>query len=113
MTVLPGEPLDGTGKVCIHLFVQDESGPFVEPHVLHPELDADGQPIKQRVVARPTRGRLACDPKRDVAPVTRNNITTVTPRTTQPTAVTCPKCIASADYQKLIKPAPAAPPPAQ
>ena len=33
--VNPGEATDGSGQVCIHLFVQDETGPFVEPHVLH------------------------------------------------------------------------------
>lgn len=68
--VLPGQPTDGNGKVCIHLFVQDERGPFVEPAVIHAE---DG-----KLVHKPTRGRLACDPKRIVAAVTHNGITTVT-----------------------------------
>ena len=36
VSVLPGEPTDGSGRVCIHLFVQNPHGPFVEPHVLHP-----------------------------------------------------------------------------
>jgi hypothetical protein len=101
MNVLPGEPTDGTGRVCIHLFVQDERGPFVEPHVLHPKLGEDGAPIKQELVSKPTRGRLACDPKRSAVPVIRGNVTAVTPRTTQPSAVTCPKCIASEDYRRL------------
>lgn len=99
---LPGEPLDGTGRVCIHLYVQDAQGPFVEPHVLHPELDAAGQPIKQRVVARPTRGRLACDPKRGVAPVRRGDVVHVTPRTDDPRAVTCPKCKSTAVYADMV-----------
>lgn len=98
INVVPGDPVDGSGRVCIHLFVQDEHGPFVEPHALHPAMDEHGQPIKQQVVARPTRGRLACDPKRKVAPVTRNGVTTVTPRTDDARAVTCPKCIASRFY---------------
>jgi hypothetical protein len=101
--VLPGEPLDGTGRVCIHLFVQDERGPFVEPHVLHPALDEYGNRIKQRLVARPTRGRLACDPRRTVAPVTRGSVTTVTPRTDDPRAATCPKCISSRGYKEAME----------
>ena len=101
--VLPGEPLDGSGRVCIHLFVKDVRGPFVEPHVLHPVLDEAGQPIKQRVEARPARGRLACDPKRRVAPVTRGYVTSVTPRTDDPRGVTCPKCLASKDYTEMTE----------
>lgn len=99
--VLPGEPLDGTGRVCIHLFVQDTSGPFVEPHAIHPVVK-DGVQVKQVVEAKPTRGRLACDPKRSVAPVTRGKVTSVTMRTDSPYAVTCPKCIESEDYIKLL-----------
>ena len=100
--VLPGEPLDGTGRVCIHLFVPDESGPFVEPHVLHPVFK-DGQPVKQQVQAKPTRGRLACDPKRTVAPITRGNVTTITQRTDDPRAVTCPRCMASREYAAMME----------
>lgn len=103
MKVLPGEPLDGTGRVCIHLVVQDENGPFVEPHMLHIDdvEDDHGHPIKQ-LVSRPTRGRLACDPKRMVAPVTRNGVTTVTVRTDDPRAATCPKCLGSEDYARAM-----------
>ncbi len=104
MSVLPGEPVDGTGRVCIHLFVQDERGPIVEPHALHPALDAHGQPIKQSVVARPTRGRLACDPRRKVAPVARIGVVNVTSRTDDPRAVTCPKCVASVEYARMMEP---------
>jgi hypothetical protein len=101
--VLPGEPLDGTGRACIHLFVQDERGLFVEPHALHPVTDpATGEPVKQQVDARPTRGRLACDPRRGVAPVTRGGVTTLTMRTDDPRAVTCLACTASDDYQDLV-----------
>ena len=96
--VLPGEPLDGTGRVCIHLFVPDEAGPFVEPHALHP-TDVKGQ-----VMAMATRGRLACDPKRTVAPVTRGRITSVTVRTDDPRATTCLKCKVSKDYARMMAP---------
>lgn len=102
MSVLPGEPLDGTGRICIHLFVKDDRGPFIEPHVLHPVV-RDSKVVKQQLEAKPTRGRLACNPKRTVAPVTRNGVTTVTPRSDSPRAVTCPKCIASDDYKKMME----------
>lgn len=101
--VLPGEPTDGGGRVCIHLFVQDPEGKFTEPHALHPELDESGQPIKQKLVARPTRGRLACDPRRALAPVVRGNDTAPTPRSDDPRAVTCPKCVASPDYLAMMR----------
>lgn len=102
MNVLPGEPLDGTGMVCIHLFVPDVKGPFVEPHGLHPVVK-DCEAVKQQLEARPTRGRLACDPKRLVAPVTRGNVTNVTPRSDDPRAVTCLKCCASEDYKRMME----------
>lgn len=95
--VVPGDPLNGTGRACIHLFVRDARGPFVEPHVLHPAPDGE-----RRLVARPTRGRLACDPRRKVAPVTRGGVTTLTMRTDDPRAVTCPKCAASRDWRDLM-----------
>lgn len=103
INVLPGEPTDGSGRVCIHLFVQDERGPFTEPHVLHPARGDGGEPVKNKLEARPTRGRLACDPKRTVAPRSRSGVTTVTPRTDDPRAVTCEKCIASSYYEKAVE----------
>lgn len=96
--VNPGEPLDGTGQVCIHLFVRDQRGPFVEPHVLH-----QSDMVPKQLEARPTRGRLACDPKRTVAPVKKGGVIIVTPRTDDPRAATCPKCIASEDYKKSMQ----------
>ena len=99
--VLPGEPLNGSGRVCIHLFVQDENGPFVEPYALHPVFK-DGVQVKQVVEAKPTRGRLACNPKQNAAPVIRGNVTTVTARTDDPRAVTCKKCEASKSYIDMM-----------
>ena len=93
--VLPGEPTDGTGRVCIHLFVRDAAGPFTEPSAMH--LDAE-----KKLAVGPARGRLACDPRRTVAPVVRGGVTTVTHRTDDPRAVTCPKCAASADYARIM-----------
>lgn len=104
MSVLPGEPLDGTGRICIHLFVRDPHGPFVEPHVLHPALDENGEVIKQKFIKKPTRGRLACHSKMSVAPVTRKGVTIVTSRTEEPSAVTCPKCKESIEYVTAMIP---------
>ncbi len=98
MSVLPGEPLDGSGRCCIHLFIQDPKGIITEPHVLH---RAPGD--SKELIAKPTRGRLACDPRRTVAPATTRGIITVTLRTDDPRSVTCPKCIASAGYADLMK----------
>ena len=89
-------------SVCIHLFVRDERGPFVEPHVLHPVV-RDGVQVKRELTARPTRGRLACDPKRTVAPTTHRGVTTITPRTDDPRATTCPKCMASPEYAEMME----------
>lgn len=98
MKVLPGEALDGSGRVCIHLFIQDKAGVYVEPHAIHPMFEGDVQ-VKQKVVCKPTRGRLACNSRRNPTATTRNGVTTVTPRTDDYRAVTCPKCIASAEYK--------------
>ena len=91
LKVLPGEPVDGTGRICIHLFVPDERGPFVETHCLYVDDE-------RKIGAKLTRGRLACDPKRTVSLKPVNGVTTVTLRSDDPRAVTCPKCIASAEY---------------
>lgn len=103
LSVLPGEPTDGSGRACIHLFVRDNKGPFVEPHALYPAIDHTGQVIKGKLIARPTRGRLACNPKRTVAPVVRDGVVTVTQRTDDARAVTCPKCIASSEYRETME----------
>lgn len=103
LSVLPGEPTDGSGRICIHLFVQDERGPFVEPHVLHLVVEGDGQQSKRRLVARPTRGRLACDPKKLIAPVVKSGVLHVTMRTDELEGVSCPKCKKSKDYELLVE----------
>lgn len=94
--VLPGQPTDGTGKVAIHLFLKDDRGLFVEPNVM------DIDPVEKRLTVGPRRGRLACDSRRTVASVTRGNVTTVTPRSDDPRAVTCLRCKASAEYAEMM-----------
>lgn len=100
--VLPGEPLDGTGRVCIHLVVPYERGPFVQNHMLYLEegQDEEGRRTRQ-LVHKPTRCRLACNPERNPKPHTRNGITTITMHTDDTRAVTCPKCLASEDYSRM------------
>lgn len=103
--VLPGQPTDGSGQVCIHFVLQDERGPFTEPHVLHPVYDEQGNLVKQQLQAKPTRCRLACDSKRKVAPIEdrKSHVTTITPRTDDPRAVTCPKCKATSYYTEAMQ----------
>lgn len=102
MNVVRGEPTDGNGRVAIHLFLKDEGGPFVEPHVLH-QVMRDGSPVKGELEARPARGRLACDSRRLVEPVKRDGVTIITPRSDDPRAVTCTKCRESSEYKALMK----------
>lgn len=98
MSVLPGEPLDGSGKACIHLFVAGEKGPYTEPHVLYPSSEAG------KIVARPTRGYIACNHKLvAIAKPDRNGVIVVTKRTDDPRAVTCLKCKETADYKDKMK----------
>jgi len=99
MKVLPGEPLDGSGKVCIHLFVPDKLGEFVEPCALYMAVDDKGG---KKLGSRPTRGRLACNRRLTVAPVTSGRVTTITLRTDDPRAVTCQKCCTSAVYVEMM-----------
>lgn len=104
MNVLSGEPTDGSGQVCVHLFVPDSTGPFTESSVSR--LDkCDAAKGNNRLTIGPCIGRLACDDKktRKVAPVTKGNTTTITPRTDDPRAVTCIKCISTEVYVQMMK----------
>lgn len=103
LRVLPGQPTDGSGQVCIHLFVPDERGPFTEPCVTYLQDVSPQEGGGKRLSVRATKGRLACDRKRLVAPVTKNGVTSVTVRTDDPRAATCYKCIASEDYKRIMR----------
>ena len=102
VNVLPGEPVDGSGRVCIHLFVRDEKGSFTEPHVLSPQLDSDGLPIKGKVTAGAVKGRIACNPKRVPNLTPRNGVINVLMRTDDPQAVTCPRCMLTSEYTTTL-----------
>ncbi len=101
ISLLPGEPQDASGRVCIHFFVRDERGPITEPCVPH-NIIKDGE-VSKELEVKATKGRLACDQQRTVALVTRKGITTVTHRTEGLSAVTCPKCLASVEYAEAIE----------
>jgi hypothetical protein len=99
---LRGQPTDGSGKVCIHLFVRDDSGPITTPHAILPVYDDKGEQVRQAGRFGSARGRLACDPKRLVAPVAVGGHVVVTMRTDDPEAATCPVCLASRDYKAMM-----------
>ena len=104
MKVLPGEPTDGGGRICIHLVVVDEKrGPFVESCVVHPAKDADGKVIPSKFVFRPTRCRVACDPRKVPQTKPRNGVVMMLMRTNDSRAVTCPKCKESPEYKLMMK----------
>lgn len=94
--VLPGEPTNGKGTICIHFLVRDEQGPCIEPHVLYPAG-------KGKLEARPTRVRIACDPKKKVSPVRVGKVISITHRTEEVSAVTCLKCKATKEYKDAIE----------
>ena len=102
--VLPGQPTDGSGVVCIHLVVPDSSGPFTEPQFA--QIDKVKQAHGQTVLTTgPMTCRLACDKtkKRQVAPKTANGVTAVTMRTGDPRAATCPACLASKECLSILR----------
>lgn len=102
--VLPGESTDGTGRVCIHLLVPDERGPFMSPHMLYLEqVQVEGGKLVKRLMTKPTRCRLACDPRRTVRPAARGGVVTVTMRTDDPRGATCPKCRATDAYKQMME----------
>ena len=100
--VLPGQPTDGSGSLCVHLLVRDAASRFEEPHVLHRVVGHDGKPVKGQLTAKPTRMRLACDRRRDFRPKVVNWVTHVTHRTEEVSAVNCPKCMATREYRIMV-----------
>ena len=104
LKVLPGEPKDGSGRTCIHLFVSDAHGTITEPHVLHSVKPTDdGEIPRRRLEAKPTRGKLACEIKRNSLITNKGNVVSLTLRTDDPRATTCPKCKESKAYQELME----------
>lgn len=102
ISLLPGEPMDGSGRVCIHLVVRDKEGTYIEPHMFRPVFGEDGKQIKQKVEAGPERVRLACS-KKTAYPETVKGVTRITSRTDDPRGVTCPKCMATEEYATMMQ----------
>lgn len=84
LKVLPGEPTNGSGKICIHLFVVTK------------ENGGKG-------IFRAVSGHLACSPKKSSEVTERKGVTNVTMHTDDPRAATCPACIKSSDYTRIMK----------
>lgn len=76
---------DGSGRVCIHMFVRDEAGPCVNPS------SKQGQGAI---------GYIACNKQQNsVTPQMRNGETLVCTFSDDARAVTCPGCVASDEYR--------------
>jgi hypothetical protein len=93
LTVLPGEPTDGTGRVRIHHFVRDGAGPVRLPARVEP------------TPAGPLRlgggvGKIACRPALADVDRVAGGVARPVLFSDDPRAVTCPECRATEDYQK-------------
>ncbi len=97
--VLPGQPTDGSGKVCVHLFVPDERGLFTEPSVTYLADTDEGK----RLSVRPMCGRIACDRKKTVTQKTVKGVTDIIFRTGDPRGVTCSRCTNSTEYVEMME----------
>lgn len=107
--VLPGEPLDGSGKVRIHWFVRSEEGAAVTPSGT---LKSSIGPIK--VVG--TRGYLACQKGRtDIGSRIVGGMIVMTLHSDDVRSANCPECLATEEAKAMlvklgeIVPAPAYP----
>ncbi len=97
--VLPDSKGRPSGTLCIHLFVVDPNGILTEPCVTQVDHTKKGSGL----TVGPLKGRLACDHKRRVAVVHKGNVTSVTLRTGDPRATTCPRCLASKECQDMMR----------
>lgn len=107
MKVLPGEPTNGSGRLCIHLFVIDSKGSFIEPAVQQEmkTIGRDGQEniMKGQLRPKPMRGRIACNKK--LIPHKHkktDKVINLTLRTDDPRATTCPKCKNTPEYKEMM-----------
>lgn len=99
LQVLPGQPTNSTGRLCIHLFVRDTNGSFTENSVLHVDTNVGNSTSKRKLIAKPTKGRIAC--QRTLTPKNTKNGSMLL-RSDDPRAVTCPRCVKSPDFQMLM-----------
>lgn len=97
--ILKGQPTDGSGIICIHLLVRDPNGPFTENKVYHQAPNQESNTRRKKLIRKPTKCRIACDPKKLVVPIIKNGVTFLTFRSEDPRATTCTKCKKSKDFE--------------
>jgi hypothetical protein len=102
MRALPGEPLDGSGRIRIHFFVKDVRVKTQTPAgvVKTAVAGLPGPPLKVGGV----HGYIACNRARD--PLTSsvvNGVHAVEPYSDDPRGATCPECLATPEFQAAMK----------
>ncbi len=110
MMVLPGEPKDGTGRICTHLWMNNPKGKFLQHYVMQPIADKNGEVVPNEFHFAPTKGQIACNPNLNPMPVVSGRdrvsgktIITITSMSDDPRAINCPKCMATEYYQTQMK----------
>jgi hypothetical protein len=83
---------DGTGRVCIHYFVRDASGPIVTPKGEGQLANIGG-----------TKGYIACNRQQNtVGTQIRNGEHMMCVNSDDPRAVTCPDCLATDEAKRQL-----------
>lgn len=82
---------DGTGRVCIHLFVHSATGPATTP------AGVNGFKFEG------ARGYIACNPTQSkVTPLVRGNEHLLCTHSDDARAVSCPKCQETAEFRQQM-----------
>ncbi len=117
LKLLPGEPIDGTGRIRIHYLVRDDaSGKIVFDQSLTNENDALGG-LKQAddgMIAvsvastfrfkKRSAWRVACNPEQNsLQPQVANGQRYMCVAPPDPLATTCPACLASEDHRAAMR----------
>lgn len=88
LKLLPGEPTDGSGRVCIHYFHECADGLI--------SFKGHAQLRRALKLSEEVRGTIACRPQQNsVQPQTRNGVVYICAYSSELEAVTCPECLAS------------------
>ena len=103
LKLLAGEPVDGSGRLCIHFLVQDDVGKIETPGTLTPALKENPFAPVVLELKGPRKWRIACRPEQNsVQPQVRNGVRYVCLYSNDPLAVTCPGCLESADMTQGV-----------
>ncbi len=89
---------DKSGRVRIHWFIRDSTGPAKTPSLTVPS------PVGPLAVGG-TVGRIACQPKRDSVTPAVNHAGQIEPccHTDDPRAATCPECCATDEFKQAME----------